>query len=66
MASDLSAENTQTVLNTEQATEAHAGAFDLAVKVKVTDRNQNISRNAEFTIWLTQCGYIAGITRASF
>jgi len=25
-------------------TEAHAGAFDLAVKV--TDRNQNVSRNA--------------------
>ena len=31
-------------LNTEQRTVAHAGAFDQAVKV--TDRNQNVSRNA--------------------
>jgi len=40
----MSSENTQGCLNIDQVTEAHAGAFDLAVKV--TDRNQNVSRNA--------------------
>lgn len=39
----MSSENTRAV-QTEQATEAHADAFDLAVKV--TNRNQNVSRNA--------------------
>jgi len=40
----MTSENKADCLNIEQATEAHAGAFDLAVKV--TDRNPNISRNA--------------------
>ena len=56
----MSSENTRAV-QTEQATEAHADAFDLAVKVTV--RNQNVSRNASAVHHLVSiCGHTVGKT----